>query len=131
QHLMSVVVAPDGVVYAGASDKAKLYRVTGPGRASVLYDFGRTEVRALALGAQGELYAIANEIKGGSSAASKVKPDKPAGPESTSKSEQGKGTLFRFSPEGTPEQLLDDEKEHYVSLTVGDDGQPYVGTGVE
>jgi hypothetical protein len=32
QHLMSVAVAPDGTVYTGASDKAKLYKVTAPGR---------------------------------------------------------------------------------------------------
>ncbi len=131
QHLMSVVVASDGTVYAGASNKAKLYKITGPGRASVLYDFARTEVRALALGKAGELYAIANEIKGGTDTPSKVKADKPAEPESVSKPEKGKGTLFRFSPNGSPEELLDNKKEHFVSLAVGDDGQPYVGTGVE
>jgi len=131
QHLMSVVVAPDGTVYTGASDKAKLYKVTGPGRASVLYDFARTEVRALALGPKGELYAIANEIKGGTQAPPKSKGTRPAGPSETPKPTKGSGTLYRFAPDGTPEQLLDDDKEHYVSLTVGDDGQPYVGTGAE
>lgn len=131
QHLMSVAVGPDGTVYAGASDKAKLYKITGPGRASVLYDFGRTEVRALAIGSKGEIYAIANEIKGGASGSSKVKPDKPAKPEAPKPPKGGKGTLYRFLPDGTPEQLLDDDDEHFVSLAVGDDGQPYVGTGVE
>lgn len=131
QHLMSVVVAPDGTVYTGASDKAKLYKVTGPGRASVLYDFARTEVRALALGPKGELYAIANEIKGGPLAPPKSKATRAAGPSEAPKPTKGTGTLFRFAPDGTPEQLLDDDKEHYVSLTVGDDGQPYVGTGAE
>lgn len=131
QHLMSVVVAPDGTVYTGASDKAKLYKVTGPGRASVLYDFARTEVRALAMGPKGELYAIANEIKGGTQAPLKAKPTRAAGPGESPKPVKGTGTLYRFAPDGTPEQLLDDSKEHYVSLTVGDDGQPYVGTGAE
>ena len=37
QHLMSVAVAP-GVVYAGASDKAKLYAISGPGRANASCD---------------------------------------------------------------------------------------------
>jgi hypothetical protein len=131
QHLMSLAIADDGTVYAGASDKAKLYKTTGPGRASVLYDFACTEVRALALGQRGELYAIANEIKGGSETPSKTKADKPAEPESKAKPAKGKGTLYRFDADGSPEQLLDDESEHFVSLTVGDDGQPYVGTGVE
>lgn len=131
QHLMSVAVGSDGTVYAGASDKAKLYKITGPGRASVLYDFARTEVRALAMGDKGELYAIANEIKGGTKAPSKVKSTKAAGPSDTAKPTEGKGTLYRFLPDGTPEELLDNDKEHFVSLAVGDDGQPYVGTGVE
>jgi hypothetical protein len=134
QHLMSVAVAPDGSVYAGASDKAKLYKITGPGRASVFYDFGRTEVRSIAVSPKGEVYAIANEIKSGSYAparrgrsANQPSAAQPAPPPPKT---QGKGTLFWFSPEGTPEQLLDDADEHYVSLALGDDGRPYVGTGV-
>jgi hypothetical protein len=136
QHLMSVAVAPDGTVYAGASDKAKLYRIQGAGRASVLYDFGRTEVRALAFGKKGELYAIANEIKPGSNTPTKRK-GRPGGieasaqPTPTAGKTKGKGTLYRFDPDGTPHQLIDETEEHFVSLEVGDDGQPYVGTGAE
>jgi hypothetical protein len=133
QHLMSVAVAPDGTIYAGASDKAKLYKITGPGRASVLYDFGRTEVRAIAVSSKGDVYAIANEIKSGSYAPSRRgrggNAPATAQPVQPAPKTQGKGTLFVFSPEGTPEQLLDDSDEHYVSLAMGDDGRPYVGTG--
>ena len=133
QHLMSVAVAPDGTVYTGASDKAKLYKVTGPGRATVLYDFARTEVRSIAIGPKGDIYAIANELKGvqvpsrqprGSDLA-------PAGPVGNPGKNKGKGTLYRFTPDGKPDRLLDNEEEHFTSLTLGDDGQPYVGTGVE
>ena len=133
QHLMSVAVAPDGTVYAGASDKAKLYKITGPGRATVLYDFGRTEVRAIAIGKKGEVYAIANEIKTGSYAPSKRSGSSKdvAGPVPKPPKTKGKGTLYRFEPDGSPDQLLDDKDEHYVSLAVADDGKPYVGTGVE
>jgi hypothetical protein len=133
QHLMSVAVAPDGTVYAGASDKAKLYKLTGPGRATVLYDFGRTEVRAIAVSPKGEVFAIANEIKG-SAPPSRSKPGadtNPAGPVSAPPKIKGKGTLYRFALDGTPDQLLDDAEEHYTSLTLGEDGKPYVGTGVE
>ena len=35
------------------------------------------------------------------------------------------------TPTERPEQLLDDKDEYYTSLAVGDDGRPYVGTGVE
>lgn len=134
QHLMSVAVAPDGTVYAGASDKAKLYKITGPGRASVLYDFGRTEVRGIAVSAKGEVYAIANDIKSGSFAPSRRgrggNAPSSAQPVPPPPKTQGKGTLYVFSPDGTPEQLLDDSDEHYVSLALGDDGRVYVGTGV-
>jgi hypothetical protein len=135
QHLMSVAVAPDGTVYAGASDKAKLYKISGPGKASVLYDFERTEVRAIAVNKQGEVFAIANEIKAGSQAPTRAGRGEsgaaPAAPISGAPHTKGKGTLYKFSADGTPDQLLDDSDEHYTSLTLADDGRPYVGTGVE
>ncbi|HET9960641.1 MAG TPA: hypothetical protein VFQ61_39490, partial [Polyangiaceae bacterium] len=134
QHLMSVAVAPDGTVYTGASDKARLYHVTAPGRSSVVYDFGRTEVRAVAVAANGDVFAIANEIRPGSQIPPRLnKPaDAPAGPASTPPNPaKGKGTLYRFSRDGRPDQLLDDGDEHFTSLTIGGDGRPYVGTGIE
>lgn len=133
QHLMSVAVAPDGTVYAGASDKAKLYKITGPGRASVLHDFGRTEVRAIAVGAKGEVFAIANEIQSGSHAPSKRASGSKdvAGPTPKPPKTKGKGTLYRFDVDGSPDELIDDKDEHFVALAIGDDGKPYVGTGVE
>ncbi|MEB2310788.1 MAG: hypothetical protein OZ921_12555 [Sorangiineae bacterium] len=133
QHLMSVAVAPDGTVYAGASDKAKLYKITGPGRASVLYDFGRTEVRAIVVGKQGEVFAIANELSTGSYVPTRGGRGAPAeaSPAPSVPKTKGKGTLYQFSPDGTPDQLLDDKDEHYTSLALGEDARPYVGTGVE
>jgi hypothetical protein len=114
------------IVYAGASDKAKLYEIKAPGRATVLYDFESTEVRALAVGKAGELYAIANQIKAGSQI-----PSSDEGGGSGDSRTKGKGVLFRFAPDGSPEQLFENSREHFVSLVVGDDGRPYVGTGVE
>jgi hypothetical protein len=133
QHLMSVAVAPDGSVYTGASDKAKLYKLTGPGRASVLFDFGRTEVRAIAVSQAGDVYAIANELPGGPSAPTRkgAPGTAPAGPVAKAPKTKGKGTLYHFAPDGTPDQLLDDKEEHFTSLAIGEDGKPYVGTGVE
>lgn len=133
QHLMSVAVAPDGTVYAGASDKAKLYKITGPGRATVLYDFARTEVRGIAVSPKGEVYAIANELTGGLNVPSRKSgsSDSPAGPTSPASKTKGQGTLYYFSSDGTPELLLEDSRQHFTSLTLGSDGRPYVGTGVE
>jgi hypothetical protein len=134
QHLMCVAVAPDGTIYAGASDKAKLYRITGPGRASVMHDFGLTEVRAVAVGPRGEVYAIANDIKASSDVpkhSSRSRAQASAGPVSPPSKTKGKGKLYRFDKDGSPEELLDNKEEHFVSLAVGSDGKPYVGTGVE
>ncbi len=133
QHLMSVAVAPDGTVYAGASDKAKLYKITAPGKASVLFDFDRTEVRAIAIDKKGQIFAIANDIKSGNLAPSRGnKADgTPAQPANAAPKLKGKGTLYKFSSDGTPDQLLDDSDEHYTSLALSEDGRPYVGTGVE
>jgi len=133
QHLMSVAVAADGTVYAGASDKAKLYKITAPGHATVLYDFGRTEVRAVAVNKKGEVFAIANEIKPGSQTPNRANKGEgtPAQPANATPKSKGKGTLYKFSADGTPDQLLDDSDEHYTSLALGEDGKPYVGTGVE
>lgn len=133
QHLMSVAVGPDGTVYTGASDKAKLYKVSGPGRGTVMHDFARTEVRAIAVGPKGEVYAIANEIQSGAFTPSRRDRPTPeaAGPAQKPPKTRGKGTLVRFEVDGSPDVLLDDKDEHFTSLTVGDDGKPYVGTGAE
>jgi hypothetical protein len=105
QHLMSVAVGPDGTVYAGASDKAKLYKITGAGRGTVMHDFGRTEVRGIAIGTKGEVYAIANEIKAGSYAPSRKGKGVTAAaqPASPAPKNRGKGTLYVvFRPKASP-----------------------------
>lgn len=127
EHLMSVAVG-NGKVYAGGGDKAKLYEMTGPGRASVLYDFGQTEVRAIAVASSGEVYAIANEIKARSFPSSKSSDDSKASSEPKGK---GKGTLFRFDKNGSPEQLLNEDNDYFTSLALDAKGKPFVGTGVE
>jgi hypothetical protein len=134
QHLMSVAVGPDGSVYTGASDKAKLYKVSGPGRGSVLYDFGRTEVRAVSVAGNGDVYAVANDLKSGFSVPArpgKNQDTTPAGPTSAGAKAKGKGTLYRFGTDGRPERLYDSDDEHLTSLSIGDDGRVYVGTGAE
>ena len=128
EHLMSVAVGPDGTVYAGASDKAKLYRITGPGRATVLYDFARTEVRAIDVTDKGVVYAIANDIKSASFTPSRKAVGSPAQkPAKTT----GKGVLYKFDADGSPEELIDEKDDYFTSLGLGDDGRPYVGTGEE
>jgi hypothetical protein len=131
EHIMSVALAADGRVFAGASDKAKLYEISGAGRANVLYDFGTTEVRALAVSANNDVYAIANDIKTSGTPGRKQNQFDAAAPVNLPAVSRGKGTLFRFNSKGEPERLYESKDEQLVSLALGQDGRPYVGTGVE
>lgn len=124
QHLASVAVGPRAV-YVGAGDKAKLYEVTGPGRSRVVHDFGLTEVRAVRVDANGDVFAIANEIKSGKSLPSS---DTDSSKKKTSTS-SGKGVLYRFERGQIPEQLLNVSDEHLVSLVLDPAGRPVVGSG--
>src|SRR6266545_1211786 len=130
-HLVSLALA-DGTLYAGSSGKALLYKITGPGRATVLYDFPGEDVKGVAVGPKGVVYAISNEYsdlpdipKRGSSGQT------PAAPVTAARPKPGKGTLTRVDDGGRPERLLRREDTHFASVAVGDDGRPYVGTGVE
>ncbi len=132
-HIMSLAIGADGTVFAGSSGKAILYRIAGPGRASVMHDFPGDDVKALAIGKDGRLYAISNEhqnppeVPSFSSTSAGSQPAAPSRPMQMPK--PGKGTLTRFEPDGRAEQMLFDAGTHFQSLTIGDDGQPYVGTG--
>lgn len=122
QHLASLAVSKRGVL-VGTGDKAKLYEVSAPGRAKVLYDFGSTEVRAIQVAANGDVYAIANEIKSGRSLPSSSGDSAKKGPSA------GKGMLYRFENGETPEVLLESNDEHLASLSLDSRGVPVVGTG--
>jgi hypothetical protein len=129
-HLVSVAVADDGAVYAGSNGKALLYKLTGPGRASVLYDFDADDVKAVAIAKGGAVYAIANKYTDTFTAPKRNKAGPPT-PQSTKAGRPGKGLLMRIAKDGVAEPMMDDDDTHYVSLTIGDDGTPYVGTGAE
>jgi hypothetical protein len=122
QHLASVAVGKNGVLI-GTGDKGKLYEVSAPGRAKVVFDFGMTEVRAITPAANGDVYAIANEIKSGRNLPS-------ANTEAAKKSSSasGKGVLYRFEG-GSPERLFESNDEHLSSLSLDAKGLPIVGTG--
>jgi hypothetical protein len=136
-HLVSLALLPDGGIVVGTSDKAKLYRIDGPGKVTTLYDFGRTEVRAIVSSPSGELFAIANDIKTASTSSSTRTGSSEGSSGSTSASTasapkaKGRGILLKIGSDSIAEVLLDDDSEHYTSLALGKDGQPYVGTGVE
>jgi len=132
-QLVSLAVADNGDVLAGSSGKGRLFRITGPGRASVLADLPGEEVKAIAIAKDGSVWAAANEYgeppepPKRSAAAGRT----PAGPDKGPKPKPGKGQLWRFDREGRPERMMKHDDTHYMSLSLDEKGQPYVGTGAE
>jgi sugar lactone lactonase YvrE len=137
--VVSLAVAADGVVYAGTSGKGVLYRITAPGRATVLYDFHAEEVHAVAIGPRRSVWAIVNETSGGAPAepAEAATPRRnpggrtQPGPSPAPRGKPGKGTLWRFDADGHPERLMHHDESHYTSLALDARGAPYVGTGAD
>ena len=129
-HIMSLAVGPTGAVYAGSSEDAIIYEIKSAGRATVLHDFEVTEVRGIAVSRDGSVFAIANTLKLRDKGKG-VSGTSPPGPSPTPSDTKGSGVLYRFSPEGTPQELVNDKDDYFVSLALDDNGQPYFGTGVE
>lgn len=132
-HLISVAVADDGAVYTGSNGKALLYKLTAPGRATVLYDFDADDVKAIAVAPSakgGAIYAIANKYPEAFAPPKRNRTGPPA-PQPARASKPGKGVLMRFDRHGVAEEMMRDDDTHFVSLGLGDDLSPYVGTGAE
>lgn len=132
-HLVSLALADSGDLYAGSSGKGQLYKITGPGRATVFGDLPGEEVKAIAVTKNNVVYAIANEYgeppepPKRSPAAGRT----PAGPTPGARSKPGKGQLHRFDAQGRSERLMKHDDTHYLSLALDEKGMPYVGTGAE
>ena len=131
-NLVSVAVGPDGTVYTGSSGKSLLFKVTGPGKATVLAAPPGDEVKAIAFGKGTSLFIIANEMgESSESGGGSRRPGAVAGPSRGSSGRAGKGSLLRIEMNGSSEELLTRRDTHFVSLAIDDNGKPYVGTGVE
>ncbi len=126
-HVLSLaLLGPGGDVIAGTSPRARLLRIVGPGRAVALHDFDATEVKGIAMGKGGVIYAAVNTF-----------PDPPSPPKTNStkskssraRPKPGKGTIFRRGPEGNVEPLLEFNEGHLTGVQALDDGLVYAGTG--
>ena len=130
-HLVSLALADNGDLYAGSSGKGQLYKITGPGRATVFGDMPGEEVKAIAVGKDNAVWVISNEYgeppepPKRSAAAGRV----PAGPSAAPKGKPGKGQLHRFDAQGRMERMMKHDDTHYMALSLDDKGAPYVGTG--
>ncbi len=132
-NLVSLVAEANGDLLAGSSGKGILYRISGPGRATVVQDFAGDEVKALAVNAKGVVYAIVNEYSEPPEPPrrSPVAGSRPPGPNGASRPKPGKGALYRIDGKGRVERLMRHDEFHYMSLALDDAGEPYVGTGNE
>jgi len=127
-HLVSVATS-GSFVLTGSSGKARLYKVGSPGRGQVLYDFESTEVRAIAADTSGVVFAIANELKEADRSGN-MKADRAAGP-SRDSPKKGKGVLYSFAADGTPEKLYESPDDHFAALALDEAHRPLLGTGGE
>lgn len=129
-HLVSLAMADNGDLLAGSSGKGNLYRITGPGRATVLATLPGEEVKAVAV-SKGVIWAVGNEY-GEAPEPPKRSPAAgrtPAGPAAGARPKAGKGVLYRFDAQGRPERMMKHDDTHYMSLALDEQGRPYVGTG--
>jgi hypothetical protein len=135
-NLVSLAIGSGGEVYAGSSGRGLLYRINGPGRASVVFDFPgdtATEVRAIALTKSGGLYVLDNEYSEPPDPAKRslTSGRTAAALSSAARPKPGKGALYRFDAKDRPEKMMHHDEFHYMSLALDDTGRPYVGTGLE
>lgn len=124
-NLVSLVADGRGGVYFGGDSQGRVYHVAADGTAATLYDAAEDEIRALARGADGSLWAAALSLTAVTSEGSDDD-DRPAparGPLSG-----GRATLYRLAPDSAtvawwtaPQPLI-----HALAATA--DG-PLVATG--
>ena len=124
-HLVSLAMMDNGDLLAGSSGKGNLYRITGPGRASVLATLPGEEVKAVAV-SKGVIWAVGNEY-GEAPEPPKRSPAAgrtPAGPASSARPKAGKGVLYRFDAQGRSERMMKHDDTHYMSLALDEQGRP-------
>lgn len=125
-HVMSVVVADDGSVYAGTSDRALVLHLVG-GRAEVVFDAPGNEITALAMH-NGALLIAANEFQVVPAQAPPTNA-RAAPPVGRNRPRPGKGRLFRVECDGRTEKIFEENDGHFTDLEVATDGTVYIGGG--
>jgi hypothetical protein len=133
EHILSLAITSQDELMAGTSPKAKLFRITGPGRSSALADFDATEVKAIAV-TKGAIFVAVNKFTRPPAVPNKKKSIiKTTGSSSPkkNKSEVGDGRLYRLREDGQTEKLWERKKSHVTSLATTDDGVLFAGLGAQ
>jgi hypothetical protein len=99
-NLVSLVSDGKGGIYAGGDSRGRVYHVSASGVARTLFDAAEDEVRALAVGADGIVWAAASSV-----AATSEEPASEEGPQPTRAAVAGgRAVLYRLTPEGEASQ---------------------------
>jgi hypothetical protein len=95
-NLVSLVPDGKGGVYAGGDSRGRIYQVRADGTSRTLFDAGEDEIRALAIGPDGLLWAAGLTIS-----AATDEPGGDDGPQpAKSPAPGGRAVLYRVTPEG-------------------------------
>jgi hypothetical protein len=139
QHIRSLLVAPDGTVYAGSDGAGILYRISPDGKPFALYAAPKHEITTMALDAAGNLYAAAVGDRrppalpplpaSGQQAVSItiLQPGSAISANNNSIVPDG-SEIYRISPDGTPLRLVALQQDVVYALAVRN-GALYAGTG--
>ena len=142
QHIRSLVVAPDGTVFAGSDGAGLIYRITPEGKPFALYAAPKHEITALALDATSNLYAAAvGDRKPPALPPLAANAGQPAGGglitilqagsalAATSNSLIPDGSqIYRIAPDGTPLRLVAFPQDVVYALSMRND-KLFAGTG--
>ena len=141
KHILDILPF-DGGIYAGTSPNALLLKVTAPGVSFAVADFEGTEVKsiaalekdALAVGVNNFTYprsVPSSSKKNGTAAkvASAVSAALTSGKSGTKTSSKDKGYVYRVSPDGSQEILLEKSGTHITTVAVSDNGTIWAAMG--
>jgi sugar lactone lactonase YvrE len=136
----SMVLAPDGGVYAATGHQGKVFRITPDGKATQLWNAEQSEVFALCLDSKGRLYAASSPNGGlyriGDGKAEEIWHSssryiwalRPGLDGSIYVATGEPGRIFRLDAEGRAELFYDTGQSNVTALAVGPNGHLYAGT---
>jgi sugar lactone lactonase YvrE len=141
QHIRSLLLAPDGTLYAGSASSGILYRIRPDGSSFALYDAPKAEITSLALDSAGNLYAAgvgdnkaANlpplPVKDAATVTATITYVVPGAERTNNNALIPDGSdIYRIAPDGTPQKLLTLRDDIIYALAVQKDGSLLAATG--
>jgi hypothetical protein len=153
-HLLSLTRDRGGALLAGSSDSAILFRITGKTKGMALHDFDATELRDVAVAADGTLWVAVNKFerrtsglprfdrsedgeegtafKAGASDKAAKKPKPKVRPQELRPgARSGKGALFAIDPNGRVDEVLSLDTGYFTRLEIDDKGVVWAADGAK